>query len=119
VPLPALPERWYLSPGFHLSLRDHRVALEPLADLKHKWAVPLRSFTVVPYAGGGLGLNLGFNRGSTDFGLGFRGLGGVTLLVTPSVGLSTELALELGPLIAPGAALQGAIRWNMGAEFLF
>jgi hypothetical protein len=120
VPTALLPGKgWFIVPGLDLSLRSHRFALEPLVSVEHKWVRPVGSFAVVGYAGGGLGTNLGFNRGSTDWGLAFRGLGGGGLVLGQGFGLSTELALEVGPLIAPGAGFQGAIRWNIGGDFYF
>ena len=110
---------WLPDVGLHFGFTAHRVAMEPILAAKRKWAFDVGGMPLVPYVLLGLGGNLGFNRGSTDFGLAARGASGLSYFLTRRFGLTTELALELGPLVAPGAALQAAIRWDIGVELLW
>ncbi|MHB1844863.1 MAG: hypothetical protein ACYCWW_08535 [Deltaproteobacteria bacterium] len=109
---------WMPDLGLHFGFVSHRVAMEPVVAGKRKWLLKLSSMTAVPYVLLGAAANLGFNRGSTDFGLAAHGGGGVSLFFSKRYGLTTELALDLGPLIAPGAALQAAFVWNIGVDIL-
>lgn len=110
---------WMPDLGFHMGFTSHRVAMEPIVAGKRKWLWDLSGSTFVPYVLLGLAGNLGFNRASTDFGLAARGAAGISFFFSKRYGLTTEFALDLGPLIAPGAAMQAAVRWNIGLDVLF
>ncbi len=104
--------------SMHLGAGGRAFLIHPIFSLVYRFQLPI---PLIPYVGGGAGVKLGFQRGtSTNFAITFRGQVGVEWFFTPSVGLSTELALpDIGPLIAPTAGVVGTVEWTIGPHFRF
>lgn len=104
--------------SMHLGAGGRAFLIHPLFSLVYRFQLPI---PLIPYVGGGAGVKLGFQRGtSTNFAITFRGQVGVEWFFTPSIGLSTELALpDIGPLVAPTAGVVGTVEWTIGPHFRF
>ncbi len=111
-----LAPRLLLVADLTVGLRGTEVTFEPMAGVRFPFT--LRGAPKLePWVAGLAGLNLTVMRGGTALAVPVRLAAGAHYAVAPRVGVGGELAVEVGPLLAPFADAYAAAHFTVVVAF--